>query len=163
MPVGPTINKSTILGTAEISPEARRLIIRHLRFGWGSLLVFLTLGIVLEAMHGFKVGWYLNPSNETRRLLWTLAHAHGTLLGLIHIALAATLPMIVSVERIAAIASPCLMGSSVLLPGGFFLGGWFIFESDPGLGTLLTPAGAVLLMISVFVVFRSISAARGNK
>lgn len=153
---------TTTQGTAEISPEARWLIIRHLRFGWGSLLVFLTLGIVLEAMHGFKVGWYLNPSNETRRLLWTLAHAHGTLLGLIHIALAATLPMIAGVERISAIASPCLMASSVLLPGGFLLGGWFIFESDPGLGILLTPAGAALLMISVFVVFRSISAA-GSK
>ncbi len=139
------------------SPVSRTLVLRHLKFGWGSLLVFLTLGIVLEAMHGFKVGWYLNPSSETRRLLWTLAHAHGTLLGLIHIALAATLPVLASVERIAAIASPCLMASSVLLPGGFFLGGWFIFESDPGFGILLTPAGATLLLIAVFVVFRSLS------
>ena len=27
---------------------------RHLRFGWGSLLVFDSLGIVLEAVYGFK-------------------------------------------------------------------------------------------------------------
>ncbi len=26
---------------------------RHLRFGWWSLLVFLTLGIALESLHGF--------------------------------------------------------------------------------------------------------------
>lgn len=146
--------------TANNLPTARWLVIRHLKFGWGTLLLFLTLGIALEAMHGFKVGWYLNPSNETRRLLWTLAHAHGTLLALIHIALAATIPMVAGIERIAAIASPCLMASSLLLPGGFFLGGWFIFESDPGFGILLTPAGATLLLISVFVVFRSISTTR---
>ena len=58
---------------------------RHLRFGWWSLLVFLTLGFTLELLHGFKVGMYLDASNETRRLMWTLAHAHGSLLGLIHV------------------------------------------------------------------------------
>jgi hypothetical protein len=26
---------------------------RHLRFGWWTLLLFLTLGLVLEALHGF--------------------------------------------------------------------------------------------------------------
>ena len=61
-----------------------------MRFGWWSLLLFLTLGIVLEAMHGFKVGWHLDVGNEARRLLWTLAHAHGTLLALIHIGFALT-------------------------------------------------------------------------
>ena len=50
---------------------------RHLRFGWWSLLCFLTLGIVLESLHGFKVGWYLDAAHSTRRLMWTLAHAHG--------------------------------------------------------------------------------------
>src|SRR5687767_2952499 len=63
---------------------------RHLRFGWWSLLIFLTLGIVLEGLHAFKVGGYLNVSNSTRRLLWTLAHAHGTALALVHIAFAVT-------------------------------------------------------------------------
>src|SRR5881409_631237 len=63
---------------------------RHLRFGWWTLLVFLSLGLVLEALHGFKVGAYLNPSNDTRRLVWALAHAHGTLFGLLNIAFAFT-------------------------------------------------------------------------
>ncbi|HEY8174006.1 MAG TPA: hypothetical protein VIH21_13040, partial [Dehalococcoidia bacterium] len=57
---------------------------RHLRFGWWSLFVFATLGLTLEALHGFKVRAYLDVSNDTRRLMWTLAHAHGTLLGLVH-------------------------------------------------------------------------------
>ncbi len=39
----------------------------HLRFGWWSLLVFLLLGLVLETLHGFKIGWYLDVSNSIRR------------------------------------------------------------------------------------------------
>ena len=64
---------------------------RHLRFGWWSLLGFLILGLALELLRGFKVGLYLDVPNETRRLMWTLAHAHGALLGLVHIAFAVSL------------------------------------------------------------------------
>lgn len=122
----------------------------HLRFGWWSLLVFLTLGIVLEALHGFKVGWYLNVSTQTRRLLFTLAHAHGTLLGLVHIAFGITvahLPGWGGTLRRAA--SACLMAASFLLPGGFFLGGLVIYHGDPGLGIVLVPFGALLLLVAV--------------
>jgi len=59
------------------SPETRALAERHLRFGWWALLGFLTVGLVLEAFHGFKVGLYLDVPNQTRRLMWTLGHAHG--------------------------------------------------------------------------------------
>ncbi len=59
---------------------------RNLRFGWWSLLVFLSLGAVLETLHGFKIGWYIDVGNETRRLMFTLAHAHGTLLAVVNIA-----------------------------------------------------------------------------
>ena len=50
---------------------------RHVRFGWWSLLLFTTFGLILEVFHGFKVRAYLDLSTETRRLMWTLAHAHG--------------------------------------------------------------------------------------
>ena len=30
---------------------------RHLRVGWWSLVVFVAMGLVLEAMHGLKIGW----------------------------------------------------------------------------------------------------------
>ena len=59
---------------------------RNLRFGWWALLFFLSLGAVLETLQGFKIGWYLDVGNETRRLMFTLAHAHGTLLALVNIA-----------------------------------------------------------------------------
>ena len=67
------------------NPELAALQRRHLRVGWTSLLVFVVLGGVLESMHGFKVDWYLAVGNETQRLLWRLAHAHGTFLSLVHI------------------------------------------------------------------------------
>ncbi|MFT7537369.1 MAG: hypothetical protein ACI85K_003327, partial [Hyphomicrobiaceae bacterium] len=73
------------------TPESTALQLRHLRLGWTSLLVFVLLGGVLESMHGFKVDWYLVVGNETQRLLWRLAHAHGTFLSLVHIGFAATL------------------------------------------------------------------------
>lgn len=127
---------------------------RHLRFGWGSLLIFLSLGIALEALHGFKVGSYLNATHATRRLLWTLAHSHGTLLGLVHIAFAVTLPHLAgAVPQRIALASRLLRSATVLLPGGFLLGGAFFHEGDPGLGILLVPAGALALLVGVALVY----------
>lgn len=129
---------------------------RHLRFGWWSLFGFLLLGLTLELLHGFKAGFYLDVSNETRRLMWTLAHAHGALLGLVHIAFGCCLPRC---TRFAALsktrASWCLVGASVLLPGGFFTGGIKIYDGDPGPGILLAPVGAACLMIAVFLMARA--------
>lgn len=128
---------------------------RHLRFGWWSLLAYLSMGIVLEVFHGFKVGWYLDVSNETRRLMWTLAHAHGTLLALVHLAFFATLRAMESAEgRPLRWASGGLVASSVLLPGGFFLGGLIIHQGDPGLGILLVPVGAMTLLAAVWWIAR---------
>ncbi|MEO1270426.1 MAG: hypothetical protein AAFX99_20255 [Myxococcota bacterium] len=122
---------------------------RHLLLGWSCLLVFLTLGIVLEALHGFKVGWYLAAHHEVRRLMWTLAHAHGVLLGLVHIAFATTLSTLqASDTRWAQRASPLLTGASILLPSGFFLGGIILHDGDPSLGIVLTPIGALLLLMA---------------
>jgi hypothetical protein len=135
---------------------------RHLRFGWWSLLIFLTLGIVLEALHGFKVGAYLNVSNATRRLLWTLAHAHGTGLALVHLGFAATVKYLTNwVERTRAFASVSLMAASILLPGGFFLGGLVIYAGDPGLGILLVPLGAICLFLAV--LFSAIAATKHSR
>lgn len=125
---------------------------RHLQIAWWSLLCFVTLGITLEAMHGLKIGWYLEEPYEIRRLMWTLAHAHGTLLALVHAVFALTIYVVPAEStRHRGIASPLLIAASVLLPGGFFLGGCFIYESDPGLGIWLVPVGALCLISSVFL------------
>ena len=139
-------------------PDPTLLMKRHLRFGWWTLLLFLTLGLILEALHGFKAPLYLNVSNETRRLMWTLAHAHGTLLGLLHLAFASTvrlLPEWAARERGAA--SVCLRAATWLMPGGFFLGGMFIHAGDPGLGILLVPAGGLFLFAAVLLTAKSMS------
>ena len=130
------------------SPDA--VARRHLRFGWWTLLVFLTLGLVLEGLHGFKVGAYLNVSNATRRLLWTLAHAHGTLLALVNFAFVLTARLAPDwPAKPRGVASACLRGATLLLPAGFFLGGVFVYAGDPGLGVLLVPVGGLLLLIAV--------------
>jgi hypothetical protein len=121
---------------------------RNLRFGWWSLLVFLSLGGVLEALHGFKIGWYLDVGNETRRLMFTLAHAHGTVLAVVNIAAGLTVR---SVERFALRTSVsfALIWAAILLPAGFFLGGIVTYDGDPGLGVWLVPIGAAFLFYSI--------------
>lgn len=135
--------------------ESRALLRGHLRFGWGSLLLFLSLGIALEALHALKLGFYLDIANDTRRLLWTLAHAHGTLLSLVHLGFALTVHLLPDwAPRPRAWASWCLTGATVLMPAGFFLGGVFLHGGDPGLGIALLPPGAALLLSAVVLTCR---------
>lgn len=146
----------TPVPAAEPAEDSLPLVVRrHLRFGWGVLLVFLSLGLVLEVLHGFKVASYVNPSGATRRLMWTLAHSHGTLLGVLNLAFALTLPHLRGPgPRPVALASRLLLGATILLPGGFFLGGLGFHEGDPGLGVILVPPGALALIGAVAQVLR---------
>jgi hypothetical protein len=132
------------------------LVRRHLTFGWWSLFAYAALGLVLETLHGFKASLYLDLSNDTRRLMWTLAHAHGVLLGLIHVVLAVTLRTFTDLaSRNGVLISRSLVAASLLLPGGFFLGGIQFYGGDPGLGILLVPPGAVLLLLAVALMARA--------
>jgi len=121
---------------------------RNLHFGWWSLLIFLSLGAVLETLQGFKIGWYLDVGNETRRLMFTLAHAHGTLLAVVNIAAGLT-ARIVDRFTLRPSVSLSLIWAAILLPAGFFLGGIVIYDGDPGLGVWLVPIGAALLFYSI--------------
>ena len=140
------------------SADAASIRRRHLRVGWWAILGFLTLGITLEFMHGFKVSWFLDEANETRRLMFRLAHAHGVLLGLLNVAFAATLHAAPELgSSLRRIASPCLGAATVLLPGGFLLGGLVVYGGDPGPGVLAVPVGAALLFVGVLIVARATS------
>ena len=121
----------------------------HLRFGWWSILLFLTLGVALEGLHGFKVGWYLDVDQEVRRLMLTLAHAHGALLGLLHLGMAATVHVARPQGWPIVFASRSLSIASVLVPLGFFLGAFGIDGGDPGVGVLFVPIGALALFAAV--------------
>lgn len=140
-----------------------RLVLKHLRIGWWSLAVFGLLGLILEGLHGFKVGVYLDVSNGTRRLMWTLAHAHGTLLGLVHLGFAfSQLHLSAASASHLRQASASLVGASALLPGGFFLAGVRFYSGDPGLGIVLVPVGAALLIFAAFVAARGVEPGEGD-
>jgi hypothetical protein len=136
-----------------MSEDSNKLRRRHLRFGWYALSVFLILGGGLELLHGFKIGYYLDVENETRRLMWRLAHAHGALLALVNIAFALSLHSLQPGADLKLI-SACFIVAAILLPAGFFAGGVFARSGDPGLMILLVPVGALLLLYAVLGVAR---------
>jgi hypothetical protein len=132
---------------------------RNLRFGWWLLFVSLSLGLLLEALHGFKLAWYLDVGNETRQIMFTLAHAHGTLLALVNIAAGLTARS-VSGFQLRPSASHALIWGAILLPAGFFLGGLIIYDGDPGLAVLLVPVGGVVMLYGVARFALDLSARR---
>jgi len=130
---------------------------RHVRFGYFGLLVFLVLGLVLEALHGLKLGVLLDVANEPRRLAWRLAHAHGALLCMLHVVFGLTLTSrFAPGARAARRASGLLTVATIALPAGFFLGGFFIAGGDPGLGVALVPLGATTLLGAIVATARGV-------
>ena len=125
------------------------LAAKHLRLGWWMLFFFAALGLTLEGLHAFKVPIYLNADQSVRRLMWTLAHAHGAALGIINIALGVSLATDRMTLSRPKLGSWCLIGASVLVPFGFFLGGLRTHGGDPSIGALLVPPGGVLLLIAL--------------
>jgi hypothetical protein len=127
-------------------------VTKALRTGWILLAVSLPLGLTLEALHGLKVQVYL--ASEMRRELWRLAHAHGTILGLLCLLFAALAEKHVA-EGARASTSRNLRVGAVLMPLGFFLGGVLNSEGDPSLGVLLVPLGALFLLAGLVTAARA--------
>ena len=119
----------------------------NLRAGFWALSLFATAGLLLEALHGFKLGFYLDVNNETRRLLWRLAHAHGALLGLLNIAYALVARAWPRLDD--ALSGRALLAALVLMPCGFLLGGAFARAGDPGASVGLAAAGGVALVFAL--------------
>jgi len=132
-------------------------LLRLRSFGLWSLLCWLTLGMALEALHGFKVGWYLDVINDGRRMQLTLAHTHGTLLSLISIALAVCLRTDAAPAKLVDRAAACLRWAAILMPVGFLLGGIWAFGADPGFAIVLVPIGGLLLFCGVLFAARAAS------
>jgi hypothetical protein len=144
----------------EATSEQATYVRRHLAFGWWSLAAFALLGLVLESAHGLKLGWYLDLSNTTRRLSLTLGHAHGTLLGLVNLAFALSLQHTKMSATALGRASFALRAATILMPLGFILGGLKVYAGDPGIGIVLVPPSAVLLIIGLVSVARGFSSRR---
>jgi len=123
---------------------------RHLLLGWSLLLVSLLFGLLLEGLLAFRVPLYVDAAEEGRRLLLRLAHAHGALLGLLHLGTLVTLPALT--PKAQRRASALLSAGSLLLPGGFLLGALDARSGEPGAGVLLCPLGALLLGLGALQV-----------
>lgn len=106
--------------------------LRHLRFGWWSLFVFITFGLILETLHAFKVRAYLDVSNDTRRLMWTLAHAHGTLLSILHVIFGLSVRAILPPNlRSQRLISSCLNRSQYPASGRILPWGNLVLQRRP--------------------------------
>ena len=146
-------------------------LMRSRSFGWWALLCWLTLGIALEAMHGFKVGWYLDVDNEGRKLQLTLAHTHGTLLAVVNIIFALSFNGSgakgsgakgsgvkgAGVNGTLAKAAKLLKWAAILMPLGFLGGGIMSMGADPGFAIVLVPVGGLLLFAGVLFAARAAS------
>ena len=119
---------------------------KTVRAGWLLLAIALPFGVTLEALHGFKVQSYL--ASDMRREMWRLAHAHGTLLGILCLVCGAIGEAWIP-EAIRPRALAMIRWGAVLMPLGFFLGGILNSEGDPSLGILLVPVGALALVVAL--------------
>ncbi len=124
----------------------------NLRAGFWALLVFAAAGLTLETFHGLKLGFYLDVGEETRRLLWRLAHAHGALLGLVNVCYALAARSWPQLQD--RLAERALLTALLLMPLGFLLGGAFAHDGDPGASVGLAVAGGVALLVGLVRIVR---------
>ena len=136
------------------TPQQTKGLIRQ---GWISLAAWIVFGLLIEGLTGFRSPVLLDDS--TRREMFRLAHAHGTLLNLVLIAAAICAKL--DLVRLGPIASLGLRSAVVLLPAGFLLAGIWHFKDDPGLGILLVPIGAVLLLAVAVGIAFSVESLKG--
>jgi len=119
-----------------------------IRQGWISLAIWIAFGILLEGFRAFRSPPYLDDG--VRREMFRLAHAHGTLLNLV--LLGAAICTHLNLIRLSPMTSLGLRSAVLLLPAGFFFGGLWHFKDEPGLGIILVPIGAVLLLVTAIYI-----------
>ena len=113
--------------------------------GLVGIAVWMSFGLLLEGLIAFRVPTYL-LDNVTREM-FRLAHAHGTLLSLILVA--------VGLSARAEFISPPKLGNwmlrigSIAMPVGFLLGGIGHYESDPSPLVFLAPVGGVMMIFGL--------------
>jgi hypothetical protein len=112
-----------------------------LRFGWTLLFFGALAGTALELAHAFKLAVYLD--DPLTRLLLTLAHAHA-----VGLALAVLAQAYVGVDPRPSTGRLLRVGA-LLLPLGFALGAIAHPESDPSIGIVLAPLGALLVLVAL--------------
>lgn len=133
--------KSNITPT-EIEPNIENVVSNLLFQGWAGVAIWMSFGLLLEGLLGFRAPAYLQDS--VRRELFQLAHTHGTVLSLVLLFAAFTLKNnLVAANNLAILA---LRIGSILMPLGFLLGGMFHPKDDAGIGIFLAPIGGLMII-----------------
>jgi hypothetical protein len=107
----------------------------------------MSVGFLLESLMAFKASAYLDDLQ--RRELFRLAHAHGSLLGVVLVLVALWVERGSRLSRAAIFA---LRFGAVVMPVGFLAAGLWHPESDPGLAIWLVPIGALPLIFSLISI-----------
>ena len=113
--------------------------------GWLSVAFWMSFGLLLESLMAYKSPGYLD--DPQRRELFRLAHAHGSLLGVI-LVLAAIWARGAGAQ-LSRLAIMALRLGTAVMPLGFLAAGLWHPESDPGLAIWLVPAGALPLIFGL--------------
>jgi hypothetical protein len=124
-----------------------------LRQAWISLGIWIAFGILIEGLIGFRTPALVDDS--LRKDLFRLAHAHGTLLNLVLLVMAICARL--DLVRPAHSAIVSLRLAAIFLPFGFLFGGLWHYSDDPGIGIVLVPIGALLLLFAAVQSAFSIS------
>lgn len=123
-------------------------------FGWSSLLVWATLGFVLEAAHGVKLDAYLG--DELARMLLRLGHAHGVGLSLAVLVYGVSaVPVLALQSGQPPLAGKLLRAAAVLMPVGFSLSAFGHPEGDPSVAIFAVPIGALALLAGLALIARA--------
>lgn len=137
-------------------PQAAGLVMQ----GSFCIALFMALGLTLEGLIGMKTPAYLG--DPLRRELFTLAHTHGTLFGLL--LLAAGLVVRAWNLQLQPAAATALRIGALLMPLAFLAAGLRHPEGDPGLAIWLAPAGGLLMIYGMVQLGLSVrSAVRSGK
>lgn len=129
-----------------------------LAVGWTLVAVFLVVGLALEAFHLIKLPAYVDV--RVRREMWTLAHAHGTLLGVVAVLFGVSAERLLPDPSTRATAARLVTWGAILVPLGFFGGGIANAEGDPSLAIVLVPVGALLALAGLLLLVRGAWASR---
>lgn len=122
---------------------------RARRFGFGSLLVWASLGFALEAAHALKLSAYLDHPLRRELLLW--AHAHGVGLALVVLAYAAS-----GINQRSLRYGVWLRGGAALMPLGFASSVLGHAEADPGPSIWFVPIAALLIIFTLAGIARAL-------
>ncbi len=122
--------------------------LRARRFGWISLLVWATAGLLIEGAQGFRIPGYVR--DELARTLVRLGHAHGVGLSLVVLLYSsAGVPLLRDRADAGRSVGRRLRAAAVLVPLGFAFSAFRHPEGDPSIAVLAVPIGGVLLVWSL--------------